>query len=176
MDRNRRRRGFLRASGVAAAASLAGCLFGGGGSSNGSPDGTYEMVASNRLPEEEVENSGTATVTASAERQVEGDNEVLFERTLDLDPGESRSFEAAFEVVDDGSAYVVRGELAPEPFYSDPGPRTRQRALRAGLRFVPGTETAPSTSTYEAGVIDGDDDPEILIPAIRVGPPSWIRR
>jgi hypothetical protein len=176
MDRNRRRRTFLRAAGVAAAATLGGCVFGGGGgSSPPGPGGSYEITTSNRLEKDEVSGSGTATVTARVERQVQGDNEVLFERTLDLDPGESRTFEDAFERGEDGTAYIIRGELAPDPFYSDPGPRTRRRSLRDGLRFVPGTDSAPATSTYEVGVVDGDDDPKYLVPTIQVGPPSWLR-
>jgi hypothetical protein len=175
MTHDRGRRTFLAASGVAAATALGGCLFGGGGSSNAGPGRPYELVASNRLAAEDLEHEGVATVAVTVDRQVEGDNEVLFERTLDLAPGDSRSFEDAFETDDDGSAYVLRAELDPAPFYSDPGPQMRRRSLRAGYRFVPGRESAPPDGRLEAGVVDSEDDPAITAPAIRVGPPAWIR-
>lgn len=151
-----RRRKLLRGAGVAAVAGLAGCIF--GGSDDGGSDGTYDVVMKNEITESDLSathdfsNAKKAVLTVEVDRIREGENEVLFERTLELGAGESRTFEDAVEVAEDGSACAVNVDI--EPFHD--GPRSPGQT-RTGTRFTPGGENAPADGTIVASVFDGED-------------------
>lgn len=163
----RRRRDLLRVAGTAAAVGLAGCLFGGGGS-GGASDGTYDLVATNEITVADLEaapdfdSSKTAVVSIEVDRVREGDNEVLFERTVELGPEESRTFEDAFETDEEDSAYAINVEL--EPFYDGP---QQPGDTRDGLRFVPGEPAAPDDDSVEVRVVDEERD-DFLVPSVRI--------
>jgi hypothetical protein len=159
-----RRRELIRGTGVVAVAGLAGCLFGSGG--DGGSDGSFDVRVDNRiLPADlaagEFDRSREAVVTVEVDRIVEGDNEVVFERTFELDPEASRTVEDAV-TTETGVAYAVNARL--DPFYDSNFGRNRD-----GLRFVPGEESEPADGSIDVVVLDREDG-SILAPEVRLEP------
>jgi hypothetical protein len=158
-----RRRELIRGTGVVAVAGLAGCVFGSG---DGGSDGSYDVRVDNRILPDDLaaggfDRSREAVVTVEVDRIVEGDNEVAFERTFELDPEASRTVEDAV-TTRTGEAYAVNVRL--DPFYDGNFGRNRD-----GFRFVPGEGSAPADGTIDVVVLDREDD-SILAPEVRLEP------
>jgi hypothetical protein len=154
-----RRRDFLGGVGVVALSGFAGCIFGGSG---GGSDDAYDAVMRNGISESDLAGAAgfSTSATATLSLEVERDDEVLFERTLELAAGEERTFEGGVEVLEDGPAYFANARI--EPLTDASG---RARRTRAGTRFTASGEDAPENGTVVASVFDGQDgDP--LVPIV----------
>lgn len=160
------RRGLLAAA-VAGVGALAGCsLLPRNEAVTEEPEtetvaGTYGVVVDNEIDRETLERAeigeGT-TVSADVEvaRSVDGaEDPVLFERSLDLGPGESRRFEDAV-TVEREETYVVLVELTPLYEYDGRAPD-----LGTQYRFRPGEFNTPDGSTIRVSIDNGGN--EVLV-------------
>jgi hypothetical protein len=135
---------------------------GDGAQSTVEPGSSYDIVVENRIseddlaPVEELGSDTPATLTVDVDANYsDRDDQVLFEETLDLPPGDSRSFQDAFETDPDGPEYVVGAKL--QPFReSDTGPGSSM-SLTAAHRFNPAGFQAPTSPTFYVFVMDGEE-------------------
>lgn len=171
MRSHERRREFLQLSGVAVATSLGGCVFGSGSGSNTTTSlgRSYSVKFDNRITKEDLigkhhDGSEKATISLEVDRVVDGDNEVLFEKRVELGPGKSRTFEDAFRT-EEGERYGVNAEMEAQPFAELSG-RMRDN-LRSGYVFDTGGENTPENGQVVATAIDAKDG-KILVPFLEL--------
>ncbi len=178
------RRALLQTTGVALAAGLAGCELkrvdenesdsGADDSSGGDgntpttvpPDASYHLQVSNEItpadlePVEDLATDTAATVHVDVDKNyMDRDDETVFERTLELAPEESRTFEDVFSTEADGPEHVVAAELEPFRDEDDRGPGGRM-SLTSAERFEPGGFGAPTSRTFTVRVMDGEEGDE----------------
>jgi hypothetical protein len=119
--------------------------------------GTYDLVVENLIapadldPVEELSTDAPARVDVEVTANDDEGDEVLFERSLDLAPEESRTFEEAFTTVADNPEHVVAAELG------EMLDRRQQfgSSHSSADRFTPGGFGAPETDTFYVSVRDG---------------------
>jgi hypothetical protein len=174
MRSHERRREFLQLSGVAVAAGLAGCVFGSGSNTTTSGGRSYDAEFTNDITSEDMsenfESHGTAvSMSLEVDRVIDGENEVLFEETVEAGFGESRTFEDAFST-EKGETYGVNARL-DQPYVSIPA--GGQHNLRAGYTFEGGGENAPSNGRVTVTTVDTEDG-SLVLPEVVLGerPPS----
>jgi hypothetical protein len=161
MSNDRRRRSLLQASGLAVAASLGGCLFGGGGNSGTeSPGRQYDVVLDNRISAEDLDgaaygiDASTKTrVEFTADRVRDGENELLFEKRVGLEADEERTFEDAFETETGGDPYAVNAVMSPLA-----GEDSAAGPKRIGFQFLPGEYNTPEDATLTVTTVDLRED------------------
>lgn len=137
------------------------------------PGRTYTAVVENtiassalaKLPD--VPADVAATVTFDVEQTRRGTETTLFERTIDLPPGETRRFEDAFSTKTNGPSYVVRAKM--EKFREVEGPVFRN--LSDARRFEEGGFQSPPGTTFEV-TIGSTEVQETLVPALRMDVPE----
>ena len=138
------------------------------------PDRTFTVEVENKITAEDLERSTTvpagtpATVTMVAEENwSDGTEKRVFDRTIDLDPGESRRFPEAFTTKLYGPNYIMRTRL--EEF---PGERkVVVRSLSDARRFTPGGYNDPGGTTFRIVVGDGKDG-AVFAPYVIMGVPG----
>ena len=168
------RRTLLEASGLALASGLAGCAIRRRGSRSTTTAGTatavpadasYDLTVENRIKESDLEPvealSTTTPVTITVDVQKNYDDredEIVFERTLELPPGESRFFEGAFSTEPDGPEYVVAGKF--DPLLEREENVGAKMSLTSAERFQPGGFGAPTRPEFFVVVMDGEEGKE----------------
>ena len=119
--------------------------------------GTYDLVVENLIapadlgPVEELSRDAPARVEVEVTANEDEGDVVLFERSLDLAPEESRTFEEAFTTVADNPEHIVAADLGE---MLDRGQQFGSSHSSAD-RFTPGGFGAPETDTFYVSVRDG---------------------
>jgi hypothetical protein len=165
---SKRRRSFLRASGVAVVAGLSGCVFGSSGSQTTTSQGrSYDVRFTNDIKKEDLrgghDEETKATLSLEVDRVVDGENEVLFERSLELDLGKSKTFENAFST-DPEERYGVNARMT-QPYISF----GRGDGERDGYTFETGGENAPSNGRVQVTLFNDRPDEPFPFPKLGLG-------
>jgi hypothetical protein len=168
MDEERRRT-VLTASGVAVAFGLSGCLFGSSESKTTTSGGrSYDVQFANGIQKDDlpVEYDGAtkATLSVEVDRVIDGENELLFEKSVELDLRGTHTAEDAFSTVP-GERYGVNATLK-QP-YVDLGPGDPP----SGFVFETGGEDASPEGRILAEIYNDrptatDPDPQVRIGAV----------
>ncbi|MEF8855455.1 MAG: hypothetical protein V5A24_08200 [Haloarculaceae archaeon] len=165
------RRSFLQASGLTLASGLAGCALrqrGSGTTSTASgtatpvpPDASYDLTIENGVAESDLEPvdglSSTTPVSISVDVEKNYDDredEILFERSVELAPETNRTFGDAFSTDPDGPEYVVAAEFEPLQERDESG--AGRMSLTSAARFEPGGFGAPTRPEFFVVVMDGE--------------------
>jgi hypothetical protein len=165
----KRRRSFLRASGVAVVAGLSGCVFGSSGSQTTTFQGrSYDVRFTNDIKKEDLrgghDEETKATLSLEVDRVQEGENEVLFERSAEVDLGSSKTVEDAFSTEPE-QRYGVNATLT-QPYISLSG---RGDDLRTGYVFDAGSDNTPSNGRVEVTAVNARPDGPFVFPEVRLG-------
>lgn len=133
------RRALLRAVGVATVAGVAGCGSEGATTTTSSSP-TYGVELRNEITEAEFDDDPhfsepqSTTVSLRVNDIDPNSDETYFEETVEVGPGETRTFDEAFTVDLDGPTYAMNVEMDP---FADEEPRSDARNRRDGHTFTP---------------------------------------
>ena len=143
-----------------------------GGQSNGDSDGqadggtpegvvTYDVTLRNAITKSDLRPAADVAADAPAKLVVrtevnydDRDREVIFERSVDLEPGDTRNIEGAFTTEETGVEHVVRAELTP--FRDRENDRMVKMSHTAAERFTPGGFGGPKSDTFYVIPRDGE--------------------
>ncbi len=137
-------------------------------------DRSFTLDVRNGITQEKLEEDDDAPADATAtvfidieENWDDGTETALFERTLELGPGEERTFAEAFRTKLHGPSYVARAKLEEWPGKYD----ARSRSLSDARRFTPGGFNDPAGSRFRI-TVQGLVREGAIVPAISLDVPA----